>query len=179
MGRRRHAVAAPGALVRNVPQVMQMEALECGAACLTMICGHYGLWLPLERVRRDCGVSRDGQSALNIVRAARAYGFEASGRRYEPEALFERATFPCIVHWEFNHFVVVCGRSGERVLVNDPARGRVWLSYEDFDRAFTGVTLVIVPGEGFAPSGRPASVWSPSCASGSAATFPRSPSRRG
>ena len=150
--------AAPGALVRKVPQVMQMEALECGAACLTMVSAYYGKWLPLEQVRRDCGVSRDGQNALNIVKAARSYGFVASGRRYEPESLFERATFPCIVHWDFNHFIVVCGRKGDRVLVNDPARGRMWIPYEEFDQAFTGVALLIAPGEGFEPSGQPASV---------------------
>ena len=88
---------------------MQMEALECGAASLAMVCAYYGKWIPLEQVRGDCGVSRDGSSALNIVKAARRYGFDARGYRMEPESLASKAVFPCIAHWSFNHFVVVRG----------------------------------------------------------------------
>ena len=106
-----------------MPVVMQMEAPECGAACLAMILAYYGKWVPLEQVRADCGVSRDGSNAKNILRAARSYGLEASGWRYEPEALLEEGSFPCIVHWNFNHFIVLTGFKGGRVYVNDPARG--------------------------------------------------------
>ena len=86
-------------MAARVPQIMQMEALECGAACLAMICAYYGKWIPLEQVRLDCGVSRDGSSVLNVVKAARSYGFDARGYRYEPQGLREKGTFPCIVHW--------------------------------------------------------------------------------
>lgn len=159
LGRRRRAATAPSRQIAGkVPQVMQMEALECGAASLAMICAYYGKWLPLEQVRLDCGVSRDGSSALNVVRAARSYGLEAKGYRFEPESLREQGTFPCIVHWEFNHFIVVRGFKGDHVYVNDPARGEVRLTLEEFDRGFTGVTLQFAPTEAFEPGGEPSSV---------------------
>lgn len=95
--------------VAKVPVVMQMEMLECGAASLAMVLAYYEKWIPLEQVRTDCGVSRDGSNAKNILIAARNYGMQARGYRYEPNALKEKGTFPCIIHWNFNHFVVLCG----------------------------------------------------------------------
>ena len=95
--------------VAKVPVVMQMEALECGAASLAMILAYYEKWVPLEQVRLDCGVSRDGSNARNILRAARSYGLTAKGYRYEPEGLKANGKFPCIIHWNFNHFVVLNG----------------------------------------------------------------------
>ncbi len=159
MAKRPHTKPSePGKMAAKVPQVMQMEALECGAASLAMICAYYGKWLPLEQVRVDCGVSRDGSSALNIVKAATAYGFEAKGYRYEPEALKETGIFPCIAHMGFNHFVVLRGFKGDKVYVNDPAGGEKTMSYDDFDREFTGVILQFVPTAEFEPGGKPASV---------------------
>ncbi len=140
--------------VAKVPVVMQMEALECGAACLTMVMAYYRKWIPLEQVREDCGVSRDGSKAGNIARAARSYGFTATGYRFEPEELKANAVFPCIIHWEFNHFVVLCGFKRGKVYLNDPARGNVVITEPEFDKAFTGVTVLITPGEEFVPSGR-------------------------
>ena len=137
----------------RVPVVMQLEALECGAACLTMILAYYGKWIPLEQVRADCGVSRDGSNARSILLAARSYGLEADAFRAEPDALKKAGYFPCIIHWEFNHFVVLDGFRGGKAVLNDPARGRVTVSEEEFDRAFTGVLLTFEPGEGFVPSG--------------------------
>lgn len=151
-------VTEPGQMAHHVPQIMQMEALECGAACLAMISAYYGKWLPLEQVRRDCGVSRDGQSALNIVKAARSYGFDAKGYRFEVESLVEQGQFPCIVHWGFNHFVVVRGFAHDKAYINDPGRGEVKLPMEEFDREFTGVVLTMTPTEEFEPSGEPAKV---------------------
>ena len=148
----------PGGFAGRVPQVMQMEALECGAACLAMVCAYFGKWIPLEQVRSDCGVSRDGSSALNMVKAARSYGLEAHGYRYEPKALRERGVFPCIVHFDFNHFVVVRGFKGGRVYINDPGAGEEKLELSEFDRRFTGVTLTFRPTESFEPGGKPASV---------------------
>lgn len=142
----------------RVPVVMQMEALECGAAALTMILAYYGKWLPLEQVRADCGVSRDGSNAKNVLRAARSYGMDAKGYRYEPEELRESGKFPCIIHWNFNHFVVLDGFRGNKAVLNDPAKGSCTVSMEEFDEAFTGICLMIEPGADFQPDGRPKSV---------------------
>ncbi len=146
--------------VANVPVVMQMEALECGAASLTMIMHYYKNWIPLEQARVDCGVSMDGASAKNILVAARSYGLTANAWRVEPEDLQQEGPFPCIIHWGFNHFVVLCGFQGKRAVINDPARGRVKVEWEEFDREFTGVCLCFEPGETFKASGKPKSVFS-------------------
>ena len=144
----------------KVPVIMQMEALECGAACLTMVAAYYGLWIPLEQVRKDCGVSHDGSNAKNILKAARNYGFTAKGYRYEPAQIKEKGKFPCIIHWNFNHFVVLDGFKGNKVYINDPARGDVCISMEEFDESFTGICLVIEPSEDFTPGGAPKSIMS-------------------
>ena len=144
----------------RVPVVMQMEALECGAASLAMVMYYYQKWIPLEQARVDCGVSMNGASAKNILLAARSYGRKANAWRLEPEDLLNEGPFPCIIHWGFNHFVVLCGFKGKRALINDPARGRVLVDWEEFDREFTGVCLSFEPGEDFVPSGKPRSVFS-------------------
>ena len=138
----------------HVPVVMQMEALECGAASLVMVMAYYDKWVPLDQVRLDCGVSRDGSNARNMLVAARSYGFEAQGFRCEISALRENMSFPCIIHWNFNHFVVLDGFQGNYAWINDPARGEVRVPMDDFDRAFTGICLQIVPGESFVPGGK-------------------------
>ena len=144
--------------VAKVPVIMQMEALECGAASLAMVAAYYNKWIPLEQVRVDCGVSRDGSNAKNILLAARNYGFEADGYRFEPESLKEEGEFPCIVHWNFNHFVVLDGFRGNKAVLNDPARGTVTVSMKEFDESFTGICLMIKPSDSFQPSGKPKSV---------------------
>ena len=138
----------------NVPVIMQMEALECGAACLAMVLAYYQKWIPLEQVRYDCGVSRDGSNMKNVYLAAQHYGLDVHGYRMEPEGLKENGTFPCIIHWEFNHFVVLDGFKGGKAILNDPARGIVKLSMEEFDEGFTGLVLTFAPGENFEPSGK-------------------------
>ena len=140
--------------VAKVPVVMQMEALECGAASLAMILAYYEKWIPLEEVRRDCGVSRDGSNARNILRAARSYGLSAKGYRYEPEALKKEGKFPCIIHWNFNHFVVLDGFKGNKAVLNDPAKGTYTVPMSDFDASFTGICLLFEPSEDFVPEGR-------------------------
>ena len=145
--------------VASVPVVMQLEALECGAASLTMIMHYYRYWIPLEQVRGDCGVSRDGASAKNILLAARGYGLSANAWKMEPEALQKEGPFPCILHWGFNHFVVLCGFRGGKAVVNDPARGRIFVSMEEFDKCFTGVVLTFEPSEKFVPSGKKKNVF--------------------
>jgi len=144
--------------VAKVPVVMQMEALECGAASLTMILAYYGKWIPLEQVRTDCGVSRDGSNARNVLRAARSYGLVAKGYRFEPETLKSSGKFPCIIHWNFNHFVVLNGFKGNKAVLNDPARGNYSVPMEVFDNSFTGICMMFEPGENFEPGGKPKSV---------------------
>lgn len=143
----------------RVPVIMQMEALECGAACLAMVLAYYGKWVPLEQVRADCGVSRDGSNARNMVRAARSYGLIAKGCRFEPDTLRRQGSFPCIIHWNFNHFVVLDGFKGDKALLNDPAKGSYAVSMETFDQSFTGICLLFEPGADFQPGGKPKSVF--------------------
>ena len=140
--------------VAKVPVVMQLEALECGAASLTMLMAYYGKWVPLEQVRYDCGVSRDGSKAKNILVAARSYGFTAKGYRCELSAIKNDMEYPCIIHWNFCHFVVLDGFKGNYAYINDPARGEIKVTMEEFDKSFTGIALSIVPGEDFEPSGK-------------------------
>lgn len=144
--------------VAKVPVIMQMEALECGAACLTMVLSYYEKWIPLEQVRSDCGVSRDGSNARNILVAARNYGLEAGGYRMEPESLKKEGMFPAIIHWNFNHFVVLNGFKGNKAYINDPARGNISVPMKEFDDSFTGICLMFEPGDDFKPEGKQKSV---------------------
>ena len=138
---------------RAVPTVLQMETTECGAACLAMILAHYGRWIPLEELRVRCGVSRDGSKAVNVVRAARELGMVTRGVRCAPHRLFD-LRFPMILHWNFDHFVVLEGIRGDRVYINDPAEGPRTLAMGEFDESFTGVCLVFRPGPEFRKGGR-------------------------
>ena len=145
--------------VCKVPVVMQLEALECGAACLTMILAYYDKWIPLEQIRSDCGVSRDGSNAKNILKAARYYGLDAKGYRFEIESIKKDCKYPCIVHWGFNHFVVLDGFKNNKAYLNDPAKGQIQVSMQEFDEQFTGVCLCFEPSDDFVPSGKQKSVW--------------------
>ena len=140
--------------VAKVPVVMQLEALECGAASLAMIMAYYGKWVPLEQVRIDCGVSRDGSKAKNIYIAAQHYGFDVKAYSMSPEALRDNGNFPCIIHWNMNHFVVLNGFRGKNVYINDPARGTVKITWDEFDKSFTGIVLVPTPSADFKPGGK-------------------------
>ena len=125
-----------------------------------MICAYYNKWIPLEQIRVDCGVSRDGANAKNLLVAARSYGFVAKGYRYEPDDLKKHGKFPCIIHWNFNHFVVLDGFKGKKAVINDPAKGNYTVSMETFDKSFTGICLMFEPSESFVPSGKRKSVFS-------------------
>ena len=137
----------------KVPTILQMEATECGAASLSMILSHYKLWLPLEKLRQECGVNRDGSKASCVIRAARARGCTANGYRWTADRLKEVNEFPLIIHWEFNHFVVLEGIKGDKVYLNDPAMGRRTVKWEEFRTSYTGVALRVVPNENFKPEG--------------------------
>ena len=136
-----------------------MEALECGAACLDMILAYYGRWVTLEQVRVDCGVSRDGSNAMNILKAGREYGLKCNGYRLEPDELREKGVFPCIIHWEYNHFVVLCGFKGKKVYINDPSRGNIVISSEEFEKSYTGIVLLFDVSDSFQPGGKRKSIF--------------------
>lgn len=144
----------------KVPVVIQLDVLECGAASLAMILQYYKKYIPLEQVRIDCGVSRDGSNAKNILVAARSYGLVAKGYRYEIEDLRNKGKFPCIVHWNFSHFVVCNGFKGNKVSINDPGSGNRIISLKEFDECFTGIVLMFEPNEDFIPSGKKKSPFS-------------------
>lgn len=144
---------------KRVPVVMQMEALECGAASLSMILAYYGKWLPLPRVRTELGVSRDGVSAMSIIRGARSFGMEGKGFRYSVDRLREKITLPCILFWNNCHFVVLTGFGRKGAYINDPASGAVVVPMDKFEKQYSGIALEIVPGENFTAEGRPTSIW--------------------
>ena len=140
----------------KVPTVLQMEATECGAAALAMILAHYGLWIPLEKLRAECGVNRDGSKASCVIRAARNRNCEADGYRWTVDNLLKllsQNVFPLIIHWEFNHFVVLEGIKNGRAYLNDPAMGRRTVPLDEFRTSYTGVALYIKPGKDFKKEG--------------------------
>lgn len=145
--------------IRKVPVILQMEALECGAASLGMVLAFYGRHIPLEQLRFDCGVSRDGSNAKNIAIAAKHHGMQVKAFRYSVEQLQKKNDiFPAIIHWNFNHFVVLIGFEKDYAIINDPAVGKTKVELQQFEKSYTGVVLTMKPRADFQVCGKPKSV---------------------
>lgn len=142
---------------KRTPTLIQMEAVECGAACLGIILGYWGRYVPLEKLRLDTGVSRDGSNALNMIKGGRDYGLEAKGYRKSLEELYTIDS-PAVVLWELNHFVVIEGFGKNKVYINDPAVGPRTVSYEELDESYSGIVITFTPTEAFEKGGKPLSL---------------------
>ena len=144
----------------NTPSMLQYEATECGAASLGIILGYYGKYLKLTELRKACGINRDGSNAIKIIKAAKNYGCEAKGYKFDLEGLFEQKP-PFIIFWKFYHFLVVDGwnDSKTKIYINDPAEGKYTVNIDEFSNSYTGISLLIKPGKGFQKGGKLDNIW--------------------
>ena len=138
----------------KTPTILQMDAMECGAVCLSIVLGYYGLYLSSEEARAACGISRDGSKAINIIKAARSYGMDATGLSIHEIDDLRLIQPPFIIFWQFNHFMVVEGIEKNTIYINDPGTGPRTISFEEFDKDFTGIVIQLTPGEQFKPGGK-------------------------
>jgi len=138
----------------TTPTVLQYEAVECGAASLKIVLGYLGKVMPLADLRERCGISRDGVTAVQLKKAARSLGLDVKAFSCKAQHLVDKGQFPCIIFWNFNHFLVLEGFAKGKAFLSDPASGRRSIDLEEFRSSFTGVVLELRPNEGFSPGGR-------------------------
>lgn len=143
---------------RRTPRVIQMEVVECGAAALSIVLGYYGRFASLEELREKCGVSRDGVNAHDVVEAAEWYGLKAEGYEIDVDHLHE-LKLPAILYWDYNHFIVLEGFSGEKVFINDPATGPRQIDHEELKEHHSNVALEFTPTPSFKKGGNYPSLW--------------------
>ena len=141
----------------RTPSLLQVEHTECGVVSLAIVFGYFKKWLSIEHLREACGVSRDGSNAMNLLKYAREQGFDCNGYSLEIEDLQGMSDFPMIIHWKFNHFVVLERIKGKKYWINDPANGRLVVDEKEVDECFTGVVLTLKPNDSFVASGKPPS----------------------
>ncbi len=141
----------------KVKTILQLEALECGAACLAMILSYHKKFVSLEQMRIDCAISKNGSTAKNLIIAAQKHGLRAQGLKIEPWALQSNVNFPCILHWNFNHFVVLTGFKKNSAIIIDPANGPCVVNKKKFSECFTGICIDLKPSKNFKPTGKPKS----------------------
>lgn len=157
-----NATAAPRSLSSQritTETVLQYEAVECGAASLKIVLGYLGLVRPLAELRERCGISRDGVTAVQLKRAAMSLGLDVKAFRCSADHLLQQGQFPCILFWNFNHFLVLEGFANGKAYLSDPASGRRSVNWDEFSSSFTGVVLELRPGEGFEAGGRDPSLY--------------------
>ncbi|EOU0606001.1 peptidase domain-containing ABC transporter [Escherichia coli] len=133
---------------RRVPVIHQTETAECGLACLAMICGHFGKNIDLISLRRKFNLSARGANLAGINGIAEQLGMVTRALSLELDEL-GALKMPCILHWDFSHFVVLVSVKRNRYVLHDPARGRRYLGREEMSRYFTGIALEVWPGSEF------------------------------
>ena len=143
--------------IKKTPLILQMEANECGAASLAIILAYYKKYVPLEILREKCDINRNGSKASNIIKAARSCGCKAAGYKKDIDEL-KSIDKPVIVFWNFQHFIVIEGFTKKGIYINDPAEGRRKIEYDELDKSYAGVCLIIEPDEDFVSDGRPPSI---------------------
>ncbi len=138
----------------RTPLCIQMDRMECGAVALKIILGFHKRHVPIEKLRTECDVGRDGSHAQNVIAVARSYGLDAQGAQIDTVEAFHQIKLPSIVHWGFNHFVVIEHIDHKHVYINDPAHGHQKITHLEVSQQFTGIALLMQPNANFVTGGQ-------------------------